>query len=155
MGIPFWTPYHGMPTTKGPICRNMSGTTGPGSGSILPRYLQTNCTAAGRTGNGSRNGTSGWRQTPGQASGKGSGRPRKAGGTESDRRQIWAGQERLWDEPDQGQAQDDKPIMDRLHHPGARPGHIGRGGTAVPGFFNMERRWKTGNAPFYSNGKYT
>ena len=45
-------------------------------------------------------------QALGQAVGQGSGKPRKAGGEERDRREVWPGEERLRDEPDKGKAQD-------------------------------------------------
>lgn len=43
-------------------------------------------------------------QTTRPSPGKGSGRPRKIRGEESDRRQVWPGKERLWNEPVKSQA---------------------------------------------------
>src|SRR5690606_19351000 len=39
-------------------------------------------------------------QAFGKAFGQGSGKPRKTGGEEPDRGEVWPGKERLWDEPD-------------------------------------------------------
>src|SRR5690606_39222143 len=76
-------------------------------------------------------------QALGKAIGQGSGKPRKPGREEPDRGEVWSGKERLWNEPDKGEAQKHQPVVDRLHHIGAQPGQIGRGGTPVPGFFSM------------------
>src|SRR5690554_3181095 len=92
-------------------------------------------------------------QALGQAIGQGSGKPRKARRKEPDRRKVWSGKERLWNEPDKGKTQIHQPVVDRFHHISAQPGQIGRGGTPVPGFFSMggietaavfNCRWVTG-----------
>src|SRR5680860_873208 len=78
-----------------------------------------------------------------QTIGQGSGKPRKSRREEPDRRKVWSGKERLWNEPDKGKTPKHQPVVDRLHHISAQPGQIGRGGTPVPGFFSMGGAGKT------------
>ena len=82
-------------------------------------------------------------QTAGQALGQtirqGSGKPRKSGRAESDRRQVWSGKDRIRNETDQGQTQVYQSIVDRCNHLCAEPGQLGRGSTDLSGFFSMFR----------------
>lgn len=71
-----------------------------------------------------------------QTIGKGSDKPRKSGGEEPNRGEVWSGKDRIRNEPDQGQAQRHEPVVDCLHHLSVKPGQIGQGSTVVPEFFS-------------------